>query len=93
MPVDVRASGANCGGELFVAFEIGPKADTVLLPERIHPYSSGFWGGLAGGGPWPRWRVCTASWPKAVFGFPINLLAGAVMPNLGTPRWNKIARI
>jgi len=46
------------------------------VPERIHPYSSGFWGGLAGGAamaalacfvrrPWPRqYLVFRYCWPE-----------------------------
>lgn len=52
------------------------------LPEKVHPVSAGFWGGLWGGiamtAPALIWGVISGNgiW------FPVNLLAGMVLPGL-----------
>lgn len=60
------------------------------LPEKIHPISAGFWGGLAGG------AVMTI--PALAYGiisgngiwFPVNLLVGMVLPGLEESDLNQL---
>ncbi|MFL6464990.1 MAG: hypothetical protein ACJ73N_11350 [Bryobacteraceae bacterium] len=54
-----------------------------LVPAAIHPYSAGFWGGLAGGAAMAALACLYGLIAEHSIWYPINLLAGTVIPNLG----------
>ncbi len=67
-----------------IATRVSRHSARRLVPEEIHPYRSGFTGGLAGGGAMAlvacAWGLVSAK----SFWMPINLLAGVVLPSIGT---------
>jgi len=54
----------------------------VRVPAEIHPYSSGIWGGLAGGAAMAALAVLYGVVAYGSIWYPINLLAGIAMPSL-----------
>jgi hypothetical protein len=85
MPVDValRPEPIVAGARHVIRLKLGEGGHRVRVPERIHPYSSGFWGGLAGGAAMAALACLYGVIAQHSIWFPINLLAGAVMPDLG----------
>ena len=85
MPVDaaLRPEPIVAGARQVVRLKLGEGGHRVRVPERIHPYSSGFWGGLAGGAAMAALACLYGVIAQHSIWFPINLLAGAVMPDLG----------
>jgi hypothetical protein len=85
MPVEaaLRPAPIVAGARQVVRLKLGEGGHRVRVPERIHPYSSGFWGGLAGGAAMAALACLYGVIAQHSIWFPINLLAGAVMPNLG----------
>ncbi len=66
-----------------VHLEVGQAGHRVRIPEKIHPYSAGIWGGLAGGTAMAVLAVLYGLIAQHSIWYPINLLAGVVIPNLG----------
>lgn len=72
--------------EPLPAPELGPMPAKPLrrvVPEEIHPYRSGLFGGLAGG---VAMAVVAVGWGLSTgqgFWLPINLLAGILVPSVG----------
>jgi len=56
----------------------------VALPESIHPYSAGVWGGLAGAVAMAALAVLYGVIAYGSIWYPINLMAGVAMPSLGS---------
>ncbi len=52
------------------------------LPEKVHPISAGVWGGIVGGLVMPIPALLYGVISGKGFWFPVNLLAGMVMPGL-----------
>ena len=55
----------------------------MRIPEKIHPYSAGVWGGLAGAVAMAALAVLYGVVAYGSIWYPINLLAGVAMPALG----------
>jgi hypothetical protein len=85
LPVDkaFRPAPVVAGARSVVRLKLGEGGHRVRVPERIHPYSSGFWGGLAGGTAMAALACLYGVLAQHSIWYPINLLAGAVMPDLG----------
>lgn len=66
-----------------VRLEAGEAGHRVRIPERIHPYSSGIWGGLAGGAAMAAIACLYGLIAQHSLWYPINLLAGVVIPGMG----------
>lgn len=66
-----------------VRLKTGEGQHRVRIPERIHPYSAGIWGGLAGGAAMAALACLYGLVAQGSIWYPINLLAGVVMPQLG----------
>src|SRR5262249_19266035 len=79
-----RPAPIVAGARMVVRLKLGEGGHRVRVPERIHPYSSGFWGGLAGGAAMAALACLYGIVAQHSIWFPINLLAGAVMPDLGS---------
>ncbi|HMF76337.1 MAG TPA: hypothetical protein VK604_11800 [Bryobacteraceae bacterium] len=79
----LRPAPIVAGERLVVRLKLGEGGHRVRVPERIHPYSSGFWGGLAGGAAMAVLACLYGLIAQHSIWFPINLLAGAVLPDLG----------
>src|SRR5262249_39241274 len=61
----------------------GMPGHRLRVPEKMHPYSAGIKGGIVGGlvMPIPAFIYCHLS--GHTYWYPINLLAGILLPNLG----------
>ncbi|MBV8866572.1 MAG: hypothetical protein JO210_14355, partial [Acidobacteriaceae bacterium] len=66
-----------------VRLQLGQEGHRVRIPEKIHPYSAGIWGGLAGGAAMAALAVLYGLIAEHSIWYPVNLLAGVVIPNLG----------
>jgi hypothetical protein len=62
----------------------GQSKHRVRIPERIHPYSAGIKGGLAGGVAMAALACLYGQVAHGSIWYPINLLAAGVMPELST---------
>jgi hypothetical protein len=67
-----------------VRLRLGEGGHRARIPEKIYPYSSGLWGGLAGGTAMAGLACLYGLIAQHSIWYPINLLAGVVMPDLGT---------
>ncbi len=67
-----------------VRLKTGEGRHRVHVPEEIHPYSAGFWGGLAGGAVMAGLACLYGLIAKHSIWYPINLLAGVVIPSMGS---------
>jgi hypothetical protein len=59
---------------------VGEAGHRVHIPEEVHPYSAGFWGGLAGGTAMAALACLYGLIAQHSIWYPINLLAGVVIP-------------
>ncbi len=66
-----------------VRLRAGEAGHRVRIPEEVHPYSAGFWGGLAGGAAMAALACLYGLVAQHSIWYPINLLAGVVVPDLG----------
>ena len=66
-----------------VRLSAGEGQHRVRIPETIHPYSAGIVGGLAGGTAMAVLAVIYGLVAQHSIWYPINLLAGAVIPQIG----------
>ena len=75
-PIDVEARSV-------VRLAAGENRHRVRIPEKVHPYSSGIWGGLAGGAAMAVLACLYGLVAQHSIWYPVNLLAGAVIPQVG----------
>ncbi len=66
-----------------VRLHAGQGRHRVRIPEEIHPYSAGVWGGLAGGAAMAGLACLYGLVVQGSIWYPVNLLAGAVIPQIG----------
>lgn len=66
-----------------VRLTAGQQGHRVRIPERVHPYSAGLWGGLAGGAAMAALACLYGLIAEHSIWYPVNLLAGTVIPSLG----------
>jgi hypothetical protein len=66
-----------------VRLQLGEGGHRRRIPEKIHPYSAGFWGGLAGGTAMAGLACLYGLIAQHSIWYPINLLAAMVIPDLG----------
>jgi hypothetical protein len=79
-----RPTPVLIGARSVVRLKLGEGGHRVRVPEEIHPYSAGFWGGLAGGAVM---AILASLYGLIAFHsvwYPINLLAGVVIPDMGS---------
>ncbi len=63
--------------------ELGMPGYRMRLPEKVHPISAGVKGGLLGGLVMPLPALCYSLLSGHGIWYPLNLLAGMVMPGVG----------
>jgi membrane-associated protease RseP (regulator of RpoE activity) len=66
-----------------VRLRAGEARHRVRIPEEIHPYSAGIWGGLAGGAAMAGLACLYGLIAQHSIWYPVNLMAGAVVPQIG----------
>jgi hypothetical protein len=85
VPIDPRLRPAPISIEerSVVRLAAGEHRHRVRIPEKVHPYSSGIWGGLAGGAAMAVLACLYGLIAEHSIWYPVNLLAGAVIPQIG----------
>jgi len=81
---DRRPTPITVGARSVVKLKLGEGGHRVRVPEEIHPYSAGFWGGLAGGAVMAALACLYGLIAQHSIWYPINLLSGVVIPDLGS---------
>lgn len=86
VPIDEahRPAPVRVGVRSVVRLKLGEGGHRVRVPEEIHPYSAGFWGGLAGGAVMAVLACLYGLIAFHSIWYPINLLAGVVIPDMGS---------
>lgn len=67
-----------------IRLQVGEGQHRAHIPERIHPYSAGLWGGLAGGAVMAALACLYGLVAQHSIWYPINLLAGVVIPSISS---------
>ena len=85
MPINValRPAPILVESRSVVRLKTGEGRHRVRIPERVHPYSAGIWGGLAGGTAMAALACLYGLIAQGSIWYPVNLLAGVVIPGLG----------
>jgi hypothetical protein len=85
VPIDVarRPAPVMVEERSVVRLQAGESRHRVRIPEEIHPYSAGLWGGLAGGAAMAGLACLYGLVAQHSIWYPVNLLAGMVIPDLG----------
>lgn len=78
-----RPSAIAVDGRAALQLTVGDAKNRVTIPEEFHPYSAGVLGGFAGGTAMAVLACLYGLIAQHSIWFPINLLAGVVMPYMG----------
>jgi hypothetical protein len=81
--VDLRPSPIEIETRSVVRLAPGEGGHRTRVPEKIHPYSSGLYGGLAGGAVMAGLACLYGLVAQHSIWYPVNLLSGVVIPDLG----------
>lgn len=81
--VALRPAPIELGRRSVTHLAPGQGGHRVRVPETIHPYSAGLWGGLAGGAAMAFLACLYGLVIQHSIWYPINLLAGVVIPDMG----------
>jgi hypothetical protein len=65
-----------------VRLKAGEGRHRVRVPEKIHPYSAGIWGGLAGAAVMAALACLYGAIAQHSIWYPVNLLSGVVIPSM-----------
>jgi hypothetical protein len=86
VPIDVahRPTPIMVEARTVVRLRAGEDRHRVRIPEEIHPYSAGIWGGLAGGTAMAALACLYGLIAQHSIWYPVNLLAGVVIPSMGS---------
>ncbi len=85
VPIDpaLRPAPIEVETRSVVRLRAGEHRHRTRIPEEVHPYSAGFWGGLAGGTAMAALACLYGLIAQHSIWYPINLLAGVVIPAMG----------
>ena len=85
VPIDVKLRPAPIMVEARSVVRLSPGEDRhrKMVPETVQPYSSGLWGGLAGGAAMAGLACLYGLIAQHSIWYPVNLLAGVVIPGMG----------
>jgi hypothetical protein len=81
--IDLRPSPIEVETRSVVRLGLGEGGHRTRVPEEIHPYSAGLWGGLAGGAVMAGLACLYGLVAQHSIWYPVNLLSGVVIPDLG----------
>jgi hypothetical protein len=76
-PEPVRTSGRS-----VATLRVGVSHHRMHVPEKVHPYTAGVWGGLAGGAAMAALACAYGLIAQRSLWYPVNLLAGMVIPSI-----------
>jgi hypothetical protein len=85
VPIDLahRPAPVLVEARSVVRLKAGEGKHRVRIPEKVHPYSAGLGGGLAGGAVMAGLACLYGLIAQHSIWYPINVLAGVVIPDLG----------
>jgi hypothetical protein len=85
VPIDtaLRPAPVMAEARSVMRLRVGEAGHRMHIPEEVHPYSAGFWGGLAGGTAMAVLACLYGLIAQHSIWYPINLLAGVVIPGMG----------
>ena len=85
MPIDkaLRPAPIMVEARSVVRLQMGEYKHRMRIPEEVRPYSAGVWGGLAGATAMAVLACLYGLFAQHSIWYPINLLAGMVIPDLG----------
>jgi hypothetical protein len=69
-------------GRSVATLRVGVGHHRMRIPERVHPYTAGLWGGLGGGAAMAVLAVAYGIVAQHSIWYPINLLAAMVIPSI-----------
>ena len=81
--MDLRPAPIMVEARSVVRLKLGEAGHRTRIPEEIHPYSAGLWGGLAGGAAMAGLACLYGLVAQHSIWYPVNLLSGVVIPDLG----------
>ena len=79
----LRPAPISVEARSVVRIAVGDGGHRVRIPEEIHPYSAGIWGGLAGAAAMAALACLYGLVAEHSIWYPINLLSGVVIPSMG----------
>jgi hypothetical protein len=85
VPCRARAEWAapvRTSGRSVAALRVGVGHHRMRIPEKVHPYTAGLWGGLAGGAAMAALAAVYGIFAQHSIWYPINLLAAMVIPSI-----------
>ena len=84
VPIDpaLRPAPIVAEARSVMRLKAGEAGHRVRIPEEVHPYSAGFWGGLAGGAAMAALACLYGLIAQHSIWYPVNLLAGVVIPSM-----------
>jgi hypothetical protein len=83
-PREEWAAEARTSRRSVATLRVGVSHHRMRIPERVHPYTAGVWGGLAGGAAMAGLACLYGLVAQHSLWYPINLLAGMVIPSITT---------
>lgn len=81
--VKLRPAPVMVEARSVVRLSPGEGQHRKMVPETIHPYSSGVWGGLVGGAAMAGLACLYGLVAQHSIWYPVNLLSGVVIPSMG----------
>lgn len=82
--VELRPKPIRVSGRSVAHLKAGESQHRVRIPEKIHPYSSGLKGGLAGGVAMAILACAYGLFAHGSIWYPVNLLAAGVVPGMAS---------
>jgi uncharacterized membrane protein YagU involved in acid resistance len=84
LPIDptLRPTPIVAETRSVMRLRVGEAHHRVHIPEEVHPYAAGFWGGLAGGAAMAALACLYGLIARHSIWYPVNLLAGVVIPSM-----------
>ncbi|HEX4165922.1 MAG TPA: hypothetical protein VHZ55_10660 [Bryobacteraceae bacterium] len=76
------AAGVSKSSRVVDHLAIGIGGHRARVPEKVHPYSAGFYGGLAGAGAMAIIATLFGLISHGSIWYPVNLLAAGIVPSL-----------
>ena len=85
IPVDpnLRPAPITAEAKSVVRLRAGEQHHRASVPEKIHPYSAGIFGGLVGGFVMAVLACLYGIIAEHSLWYPVNLLAGVILPDIG----------
>jgi hypothetical protein len=86
-----RPAGVEVKPGAVARLRVGDRKHRVHIPEETHPYSSGLLGGLCGAAVMAALACLYGLIAHHSLWYPVNLLAGVVIPGMGTASPEQLA--